>query len=58
MELWKVEVLLHSKVKKDILIIMKDRQAVLQLLNGVACLALVLSDEEKVHDRMYSSDYV
>jgi len=36
---------------------MKDRKTLLQLLNGIACLALVLSDEAKVHKRMHSSDY-
>jgi hypothetical protein len=56
-ELWQVEMLPYSKVKENVLVLMKDGKTVLQLLNGVACLALVLSDEEKVHERTHSSDY-
>ena len=57
MDLWEIEVLPCSKFNENILVIMKDGKTVLQLSNGITCLALVLSNEAKVHERMHSSDY-
>ena len=56
MKLGKVELVLHTKIKKDCFVIIKLGKRLLHQREHIACIALILSKKYEVHESVHHFD--